>query len=48
MDRIHPSSEPGHGKGRSQEIAKKVRISHATYERTNKRIVKGSEQQRSG
>ena len=48
MDRIHPSSEPGHGKGTSQEIAKKVEVLHATYERTTKIIVKGSEQQRTG
>jgi|GEM_PF-6742897 len=44
IDRIHPSSEPGHGKGRSQEIAKKVEVLHATYERTKKIIVKGGEQ----
>jgi len=40
----YPSSEPGHGKGASQEIAKKVRISRVNHERTKKIIFKASEQ----
>ncbi len=41
---IYPSSEPGNGKRASQEIAKKVGISHANYKRTKKIIIKGGEQ----